>query len=227
MSWRRFVTRAKISRILLGLAGLAVLKLGLLAFAAGMLTPSTDAGVSGRVALESAPAAAPAAESSAPAAPAMIQALGVTEAQAQSSAPAAQNATSDAEPPAGMDPADWKALKSREEQLAAKERSLKALEASLDAKLAEMQKLQQELNKMLDEAKGLKDEKIKHLVDVYSNMKAKQAAAVLETLDPDLAVKILSGMKGRQAGEILSFVEPVKAAKLSEMLTEMQLPFGN
>ncbi|MGE4552971.1 MAG: MotE family protein [Desulfovibrionaceae bacterium] len=212
------------SRVLLGLAGLAVLKLGLLAFAAGLLTPVPDAGVSGRVALESGPAAAPVAV------PAVIQAMGVAEAQAQA-APAANtpdpNAAPAAEaaPPAGMDPADWKALKAREEQLAAKERSLKALEASLDDKLAEMQKLQKELNSMLEQAQAIKDEKVKHLVDVYANMKAKQAAAVLETLEPDLAVKILSGMKGRQAGEVLSFVEPVKAAKLSEMLTNMQIPF--
>ena len=63
-----------------------------------------------------------------------------------------------------------------------------------------------------------------HLIDVYSNMKAKQAASVLETLDERIAVKILAGMRGRQAGEILTYVNPQKAARLSESLTKMQMP---
>ena len=75
---------------------------------------------------------------------------------------------------------------------------------------------------MLDQAKELQKTKLKHLIDVYKNMKAKQAASVLETLDIDIAVKILAGMPGRQAGEILSYVKPVVAAKLTELLTVMQ-----
>ena len=55
-------------------------------------------------------------------------------------------------------------------------------------------------------------------------MKAKQAAAVLETLDPKIAVKVLAGMRGRQAGEILTFVKPERAAQLTESLARMQLP---
>ena len=57
-------------------------------------------------------------------------------------------------------------------------------------------------------------------------MKAKQAGQVLETLDERTAVRILAGMRGRQAGEILNNITPEKAARLSEMLTRMQLPFN-
>ena len=77
---------------------------------------------------------------------------------------------------------------------------------------------------MLEEAKGVKDQKLKHLIDVYSNMNAKQAAKVLETLDNTIAVKILAGMRGRQAGDVLNNMEAKKAAGLTEMLTSMQLP---
>jgi flagellar motility protein MotE (MotC chaperone) len=87
--------------------------------------------------------------------------------------------------------------------------------------------MRQDIQKMLQQADSLKDKKIKHLVDVYSNMKAQQAANVIETMDQDLAVKILSGMRGRQAGEILTYVKPEKAAKLSEELTTLQVPFQN
>nr|WP_116304781.1 hypothetical protein [Nitratidesulfovibrio sp. HK-II]GBO94993.1 flagellar protein FlbB [Nitratidesulfovibrio sp. HK-II] len=87
-----------------------------------------------------------------------------------------------------------------------------------------MQDLEARIKIMLKDAQGMKDEKLRHLVDVYTNMKAKQAAAVLETLDEKIAVRILAGMRGRQAGEILTFVQAEKAAKLSEALTRMQLP---
>ncbi|MGJ3523222.1 MotE family protein [Nitratidesulfovibrio sp. D1] len=115
-------------------------------------------------------------------------------------------------------------LNRRQEDLNRREQELKSLEQQIDAKLAQMQDLEARIQTMLKDAQGMKDEKLRHLVDVYTNMKAKQAAAVLETLDEKIAVRILAGMRGRQAGEILTYVQAEKAAKLSEALTRMQLP---
>lgn len=114
-------------------------------------------------------------------------------------------------------------LRERAEALDRQEQALKAMEADLNARLAKLQELEGALKGMLTEAKSIKDEKMRHLIDVYTNMKSKQAASVLETLDEHIAVKILAGMKGRQAGEILTFVTPKKAAKLSEDLTRFQV----
>lgn len=130
-------------------------------------------------------------------------------------------------PPPGVSELDWKAFKKREEILTKKERDLRTLEAEIDRKLEQLAELEKRIKFMLDKADVLKDKKIKHLVDVYSNMKAQQAAQVLETLDEDLAVKILSGMRGRQAGEILGYVSPKKAARLSESLTRLHIPFSS
>lgn len=116
------------------------------------------------------------------------------------------------------------ALNRKQDDLSRREQELKSLEQQVDAKLAQMQDLEARIKTMLKDAQGMKDEKLRHLVDVYTNMKAKQAAAVLETLDEKIAVRILAGMRGRQAGEILTFVQAEKAAKLSEALTRMQLP---
>lgn len=121
--------------------------------------------------------------------------------------------------------AKWEEIKQKQVELRRREESLRALERSLDAKLAEQKKIQASIKKMLEDANVLKDKKIKHLIEVYSNMKAKQAALVLETLDEEIAVKILSGMRGRKAGEILSYVKPEKAALLSERLTDLRIPF--
>jgi flagellar motility protein MotE (MotC chaperone) len=148
-------------------------------------------------------------------------------AQAQTPPQSQAGANATQSPPVG-NPAenDWNALKRREEELTRREQALKTLEGDLDIKLAKLASTEKSIKKMLEEANVMKDQKLKHLVDVYSGMKAKQAASVVETLDEDLAVKILSGMRGQQAGEILTFVNPKKAAALSEALTKLQIPFG-
>jgi flagellar motility protein MotE (MotC chaperone) len=116
------------------------------------------------------------------------------------------------------------ALLKRQDELDQREQALKSLEADLNTRVAKLKEMETSLKGMLEEAKGVKDQKLKHLIDVYSNMNAKQAAKVLETLDNNIAVKILAGMRGRQAGEVLNNMEAKKAAGLTEMLTKMQLP---
>jgi flagellar motility protein MotE (MotC chaperone) len=116
-------------------------------------------------------------------------------------------------------------LKSKQIELNRREQELARLQTTIDGKLAELQALEKRLKIMLKNAKETQDKKMKHLVDVYSNMKAKQAAQVIQTLDEKISVKILAGMRGRKAGEILTYVRADKAARLSEALTNMQLPF--
>lgn len=113
----------------------------------------------------------------------------------------------------------------RQEELDRREQALNALEAEIDAKLVRLQELEASIQRLVDDARGVMDENLRHLIDVYSNMKAKQAAQVLETLDEEIAVKILAGMNGRVAGEILSNVQSEKAARLTELLTRMQAPY--
>lgn len=111
----------------------------------------------------------------------------------------------------------------REKELNRREAELNALELELDGKLERLQELERKMQKLIDAASVLQDEKMQHLVDVYSNMKPKQAAQVLETLDPTIAVKILAEMSGRKAGEVLSLVRADIAAYLSEALTRLQM----
>lgn len=116
------------------------------------------------------------------------------------------------------------ALARKEQELARREQDLRTLQRELDDRLEELQLLEQRLSVMLKEAQEVKDEKFRKLVDMLSNMKAKQAASVLETMEEGTAVKVLAGMRGRQSGEILTYVNPGKAARLSEALTRMHLP---
>jgi flagellar motility protein MotE (MotC chaperone) len=119
---------------------------------------------------------------------------------------------------------DAQNLLKRQDELDQREQALKSLETDLNTRVAKLKDMESSIKNMLEEAKGVKDQKLKHLIDVYSNMNAKQAAKVLETLDNNIAVKILAGMRGRQAGEVLNNMEAKKAAGLTEMLTKLQLP---
>jgi hypothetical protein len=126
--------------------------------------------------------------------------------------------------PTALAPDLKNAVARRQEDLARKEQELRVLEGELNSRLERMKILENRLSGMIKEAEGTQDAKFRHLVDMLSNMKAKQAAAVLETLDQKVSVRVLAVMRGRQAGEILTYVKPQTAAKLTEALARMQLP---
>ncbi len=151
----------------------------------------------------------------------MAQAL-AAEGDTQTPGDQAQNQQDSAVLPGGE---DNQSLHLKEQDLKRKEESLKKLEKEIDEKLVRLQKLESQLSRLVEQANGIKDKKLKHLIDVYSNMKAQQAATVIETLNEDIAVRILAGMRGRQAGEILTYVKAEKAARLTERLTKLQVPF--
>ena len=130
----------------------------------------------------------------------------------------AQGNSSDSEAQANQ-PQD---INAREQALAKKEAELRVLEAQVDEKLTTLRELEVRMQNLIDSAGSIQDEKMAHLIDVYSNMKPKQAALVLQTLEESIAVRILAGMSGRKAGEILSSVRADRAAALSAALTRLQ-----
>ncbi|WP_242012413.1 MotE family protein [Pseudodesulfovibrio cashew] len=218
MKWQRSATNLKISRVLASLVFLALLKLAVF----GMLSVDSvtlkvmetvmpdDVAVAAETGTQSTTPIADKADSEANRATARE-----TEADKQAEAVRTEQDM----------PSEWKALKRKEEELAVKERTLREMEASIKAEALRVEKMHAEMRQMLDEAKEIKDKRVKQLVDMISNTKAKKAAEILQTMETELAVKVLSGMRGRQAGEILTFVEAKKAAELSERLTKLQIPF--
>ncbi|WP_028575601.1 MotE family protein [Desulfonatronovibrio hydrogenovorans] len=196
MKWQWFVSSLKPSKLLQVFMVLAMVKIGL------MLALTTSQPLEEPVA-----ASRP---------PVLVEArLAVAAAEPQAQQEVAQADLSE----------ELRRIRAREEELDRRERNLRMLEQEINEKLAELERLETSLEQMLEEADVLKDQKIKHLVDVYANMRAQQAAQVLETLDENIAVKILAGMRGRQAGDILTHVNAQKAARLSEQLTELHAPF--
>lgn len=213
----------RISRLLKAVAALAVVKTAVLVALlagfdplalpqAGFQGVARVAGVSGQKADISGEAMA--------AAPALAQQPAQAQQAAQAQQPAPEQQATAQTPPS------WDILMRKQEELNRREQSLNILEAEVNAKLEQLATLEKNLQQMLEEARAMRDDKFRHLVDVYANMKAKNAAETLDKLDEQTAVKILAGMRGRQAGEILNFVPAAKAARLSQALTRMQMPFG-
>ena len=215
MKWHPFGTNIKVSSLLAAVAVLSLTKLVCLAVWSGIQpTDYTGTAVAQAALVAPAPAYAQTAAAEIPGAWDVAQ-QGVDNQNINSQAQLAGQ---------GNLSEEWQNLRRRQEELQRKEQALQALERELDAKLNRLQQLENRLQAMLDEADVLRDGKIKHLVDVYSNMKPREAARALEALEEPVAVKILSGMRGRNAGEVLSFVDAEKAARLTEALTRIHIP---
>ncbi len=111
----------------------------------------------------------------------------------------------------------------KQQEIARREQELLMLKKQTEQRLKELQAAERKVQEMLKEAKTVEGGKVDVLTSMYVNMKAKQAAKAIETMDEGIAVKILSSMKPKQAGEILSYTNPAKTAKLTEILSRMQL----
>ena len=98
------------------------------------------------------------------------------------------------------------------------------LRQQMDQRLKDIQNAEQKMKDMIREARGIEDEKIRHLVLTYTQMKPKAAAKALESMDERVAVRILTGMSPKQSGDILTYVNPGKSAKLTEIITRIKLP---
>lgn len=110
------------------------------------------------------------------------------------------------------------------QDIARREQEVLMLKQQVDQRLQDLENAERRVQEMLHEARGVEESKIKRMIHMYSNMKPKVAAKALESMDERVAVRILSGLSPKQAGEILSYANPATSAKLTELMTRMQLP---
>lgn len=117
----------------------------------------------------------------------------------------------------------FKRLSHRKKELDAREEALNDLEAELhkqkseiESRLRSLDEMRRKIASVLQERVKVDEEKVKKLVDVYSNMKPKQAADVMSKINEDLAVEILGNMKKKSAADILNLLDAKKARTLTE-----------
>jgi flagellar motility protein MotE (MotC chaperone) len=109
-----------------------------------------------------------------------------------------------------------KELDAREEELNRQEVELQAQKVELDKRLKELEDMRGKISNMLETRVKADDQKVDTLVQMYTNMKAPQAAKVFETMDEDLVVEILGRMKKKNAADIMNLLKPEKAQIISE-----------
>ncbi|UYL10775.1 hypothetical protein B9G69_017015 [Bdellovibrio sp. SKB1291214] len=109
-----------------------------------------------------------------------------------------------------------KELDAREEELNRQEAELQAQKIELDKRLKDLEDMRGKISSMLEDRVKADDQKVDTLVQMYTNMKAPQAAKVFETMDEDLVVEILGRMKKKNAADIMNLLKPEKAQTISE-----------
>lgn len=112
----------------------------------------------------------------------------------------------------------WEDLLKREEALALREQELERIEKQVDEKIKQLRKLEASIRSEVAAYRQMSDERIRHLVKIYSSMKPKAAADLMNNLDTDVAVEVFLNMKGEIAGGILSYMDTTKAAVITQRL---------
>ncbi len=107
-------------------------------------------------------------------------------------------------------------LDQREVELEKLEEELQKQKIEIHARIQKLKLLRTNISKILKDRVDVDKKKVKKLVEFYSNMKPQQASVLLSKLDEDLAVEILGQMKKKNAADILNLIEPDKAQNLSE-----------
>jgi flagellar motility protein MotE (MotC chaperone) len=110
-------------------------------------------------------------------------------------------------------------LDMREKELTELEEELQKQKVELDKRIAQLEEMRGQIAQVLKDRVEVDQEKVNKLVDLYSNMKPKQAADVIGSINEDLAVEILAKMKKKSAAEIMNLLPPEKARMLSEKYT--------
>ncbi len=107
----------------------------------------------------------------------------------------------------------------REKELAKMEEDLHKQKAEIEVRIKKLESIRANISGVLKERVEVDEQRVTTLVDFYSNMKPKQAAEVFNTLNEDLAIEVLGRMKKKNAAAIMNLLEPAKARTLSEKFT--------
>jgi flagellar motility protein MotE (MotC chaperone) len=109
-----------------------------------------------------------------------------------------------------------KELDLREGELNKLDEELQQQKAMLEKRLQQLEQTRTQIADTLKNQVTIDKEKVDKLVEFYSNMKPQQAAKIIESLNEDLAVETLGRMKKKNAAEIMNLLDPKKAQSISE-----------
>lgn len=111
------------------------------------------------------------------------------------------------------------ALDLREAELNQLEEELQRQKVEVEKRITELIQIREEIKAKLEDRVEADEQKVKKLVELYSSMKPKQAAKVIENINTELAVEVLANMKKKSAADIMNVMDEKVAKELSERLT--------
>lgn len=109
-----------------------------------------------------------------------------------------------------------KELDQREKELNELEEELHKQRVEVEGRIQKLEEIRTQIASVLKERVTADEEKVNKLVEFYSNMKPKQAAEILQTINEELAVEVLGRMKKKNAAEVMNLIPAAKAQTLSE-----------
>lgn len=109
-------------------------------------------------------------------------------------------------------------LERREREFSVREHALIAAEKKLDEKIAALGEVKKTVEGLLTAHNKQEDERIKSLVKIYEAMKPKDAARILEGLDPPTLLAVIERMKESKTALVLALLNPDRAKQITEEL---------
>jgi len=106
-------------------------------------------------------------------------------------------------------------LDQRERELAVRETLLQAQEKRLEAKVIELKDVEAKIAAATHKKQEAEVAKLKGLVTMYENMKAKEAAKIFERLEIRLATEVANQISPRRMSDILAQMSPESAERLT------------
>lgn len=116
------------------------------------------------------------------------------------------------------------ALDQRATSLETQDDLMLAAEHRLDERLAELHRLENSVHDLLGQLDESQERRLASLVDVYTRMRAKDAATVFNGLDDDVMVQVASRMRQANLAEVMGRMQPERARALTEMLADRARP---
>ncbi len=113
-------------------------------------------------------------------------------------------------------------LEEREQDMRVREQLLQAAERRLEERLAELEAFEARVTSVADEEDARARNEIARLVQVYSAMRAKDAAAIFDLLDLPILVEVANAMNPRKMADILGEMQPESARVLTIALAGIQ-----
>ncbi|GLQ21455.1 MotE family protein [Algimonas porphyrae] len=118
-------------------------------------------------------------------------------------------------------------LLDRAAKLDRREAELEDLEANLKARLSGMAQTRDELQAMTERLDVVAGEDITHLVQMYSTMKAKKAAAIFDKMDPAFAAGFLREIDSARAGMIMAEMGEDQSYRVSLLIANRHAEWRN